>query len=173
MSVLLSHFGDTDALGTGVVVAIGGARYTHSTLRAWQLEHFGREPSHYGRGVSDGSRMALSLPSNPGIGSHSELGLTYPRLLAPASTTRDRNPTALLRARPRLCRRPSGGPARVLVRPGGAIVVREGDPDRACHDLMFFYPRICGLPDSFLSRGCHRGSDRSGQRLTVEIFSEP
>lgn len=44
-----SHWGGTHALGTGVVVAIGGARYTHSTLRAWQLEHFGREPSHCGR----------------------------------------------------------------------------------------------------------------------------
>lgn len=169
-------FGDTDALGTGVVVAIGGARYTHSTLRAWQLEHFGREPSHCSRGISasipESQTMDpgwLSLPSNPRIGYHSGLGLTYPRLLAPAGTTRDRNPAALLRARPRLCR----GPARVLVRPGGAFVVRDGDPDRACHGLMMFCPRICGGQDFLLCRGCHRGSDRSGQQLIVEIFSEP
>lgn len=170
------HWVETHALGTGVVVAIGGARYTHSTLRAWQLEHFGREPSHCGRERSathpaeprEQPRTALSLslgfaiayrhslpstnlPSLPQICLDrvppGESALTHPRLLAPAGAARDRNPAALLRPRP--SRRSPGGPARVLVRPGVALVVREGDPDRACHGsagCVLFFPRICGFP---------------------------
>lgn len=59
-----SHRGGTHALGTGVVVAIGGARYTHLTLRAWQLKHFGREPSHCGRerSLPLGFAIAYTLP---------------------------------------------------------------------------------------------------------------
>lgn len=66
-----------------MVVAIGGARYTHSTSRAWQLEHFGREPSHCGRDVSTLRRELRNNPGwlplsvslhNPGIESHSGSG---------------------------------------------------------------------------------------------------
>lgn len=106
----------------------------------------------------------ISPPPLPG------LGVTYPRLLTPASTTRDRNPAAFLRARPRLCRRPAWGPARVLVRRGGAFVVRDGDPNRTCHDLMVSaYMSAARLHLS----GRSQRLDRSGNQLIVEKSSEP
>lgn len=176
--------GNTHALGTGVVVAIGGARYTHSTLRAWQLEHFGREPSHCGRATSALSRVSqrtipdrvqlsscMSPPptrSLPGSGSTwAWSGLTLDFLLLQAP-----HATGILRRFCGRCRAgdPPGDPHESSSAP--AALSLSGRETRMEPAMISFVFRGIRSAARLLCRGWQT-LDRSGKRLVAEISSEP